>query len=460
MADNDPYASIAKPIQGGADPYANLGNTQAPPTPSLGSRILEGAENLGKGAVKAYGSAAANIDDLVAKHVPGGQFLTTPLVGGKTSEQARQNLHQESTPHGSMQKIGNFVGNASQFAIPGGAEEGAVAKGAELAGDAAKFIRPVARIGATALSSGTVNRAQGGGFGAGAAAGGIGAGAGEVLNAAAPALAEKALGIRGKFDRSFNKEPGKAALEETSGIRPETVARSAGNRIGELGGQVEDLAAQSPNTVDLAPSRDILQGAQARTAGSRMNAPVTGTQLSDMGRQLTHEHDTGALIPQDVPASRALDLRRGFNQEQLGWDPGKKDLATSTGREAYHQLTGDFHTAVPGAKEADETMSSLIPVKNRAQMQALNEGTGAKVLGRFGAHTGALTGATLGGTAGYHERGIPGAIAGGLTGLVAPELIASPEGQMMAARMMHGATSLPLVRGAILNVPKQNGDQE
>lgn len=453
MADNDPYAAIAKPIHGGADPYANMGDTPAAPTPSLGSRMLSGVEDFGKGVAKSYGSAAANIDDLVAKHVPGGQFLTTPLVGGKTSEQARQDLHQESTPHGNMQKVGNFMGNASQFAIPGGAEEGAVAKGAALAGDAAKFIRPAARIGATALSSGTVNRAQGGGFGAGAAAGALGAGAGEVLNAAAPAVAEKALGIRGKFDRSFNKEPGKAALEETSGIRPETVAKSAGNRIGELSGQVRDLADQSPNTVDLTPSRDIISTAQGRTAGSQMNAPATGSQIGEMGKQLTHEHDTGALIPQNVPASRALDLRQGFNQEHLGWDPAKKDLATGTGRQTYHQLTGDFHNAVPGAQEADETMSSLIPVQNRAQLQSLNEGTGAKILGRFGAHTGALTTGAAGAYEGRKEGGLPGAIAGGALGLLAPELIASPEGQMMAARMMHGATSLPLARGAILNLP-------
>jgi hypothetical protein len=463
VADNDPFASIAKPIQGGADPFSSIASDQQPaaaPTPSLGSRMLSGVEDLGKGVAKSYGSAAANIDDLVAKHVPGGQFLTTPLVGGKTSEQARQDLHAQSTPTNTAQKVGNFVGNASQFLIPGAAEEGAVAKGTALAGDAARFIRPVARIGATALSSGTVNRAQGGGFGAGAAAGGIGAGAGELLNAAAPAVAEKALGIRGKFDRSFNKEPGKAALEETSGFRPETVAKSAGNRIGELSGQVEDLAAQSPNTVDLTPSRNILHGGQVKTLGNRLNAPQINSQIGDMSKQLTHEFDTGAAIPANVPASRALDLRRGFNQEQLGWDPAKKDLATSTGREAYHQLTGDFHAAVPGAQEADETMSSLIPVKNRAQLQSLNEGTGAKILGRFGAHTGALAGASAGGYGGYHEGGIPGAVAGGLAGLVAPELIASPEGQMMAARAMHSATSLPLLRGAILNVPKQNGDQE
>lgn len=450
--DPAPPAGATLDEEGGSAPV------KATPAPSMGSRILGGAENLGKGAVKAYGSAAANIDDLVAKHVPGGQFLTTPLVGGKTSEQARQDLHQESAPHGNMQKVGNFLGNASQFAIPGAAEEGAVAKGAALAGDAAKFIRPVARIGATALSSGTVNRAQGGGFGAGAAAGALGAGAGEVLNAAAPAVAEKALGIRGKFDRSFNKEPGKAALEETSGIRPETVAKSAGDRIGELSDQTRNLVQNSPNQVSLLPARDALNDAAQKSI--TQNAKGTYGQINNMENMLHQRFDTQQMIPTHVSPEDALNLRQGFNQEHLRWNPNIHEPAAAAGRQAYGALTGEIHNAVPETAALDQRVSSLIPVKNRAAGTALNDSTGQKILGRFGAHTGALAGASAGGYGGYHEGGIPGAVAGGLAGLVAPELIASPEGQMMAARAMHGATSLPLVRGAILNVPKQNGDQE
>ena len=135
------------------------------------------------------------------------------------------------------------IGDAAQFLIPGGAEE----KAASMLPAAA---RGIGKVGLSALSSGLVNKAQGGSFGTGAAAGGIGAGIGQGLKAVAPIIAETGLGLP-KAARAFGKTPGKALLEETSGIRPETVAASAQERLGQLNPELEraaDAASLRPNS--------------------------------------------------------------------------------------------------------------------------------------------------------------------------------------------------------------------
>jgi hypothetical protein len=56
-----------------------------------------------------------------------------------------------------------------------------------------------------------------------------------------------------------------------------------------------------------------------------------------------------------------------------------------------------------------------------------------------------------GGMEGRREAGTPGMIAGGLTGLITPELVASPEGQMALARTLYKSGSLrPLVGAGLV----------
>ena len=52
---------------------------------------------------------------------------------------------------------------------------------------------------------------------------------------------------------------------------------------------------------------------------------------------------------------------------------------------------------------------------------------------------------------GRREGGTEGMIAGGLTGLIAPELIASPEGQIALARTLYKANGLTPLVGAGLD---------
>jgi hypothetical protein len=52
------------------------------------------------------------------------------------------------------------------------------------------------------------------------------------------------------------------------------------------------------------------------------------------------------------------------------------------------------------------------------------------------------------GTQGYHAGGIPGALAGAVTGVLGPELLADPEAQMLLARLADKANNLRPAVGA------------
>jgi len=390
----------------------------------------------------------------------------------------------------------------------------------------------------------------------GAAGGAVGQG----LKAIAPSVAEKALGIRGKFDRAFNKAPGKAALSETTGIRPETISNQARERISQLSGQTERMAenasarpnpvrgmlpappqeiplaptpsprnpkmrpmafnaevnpeepmeprsgnpmapiseypginphylsgsahpelsgripttqgvlirpqeasgaplpATVPNrTASLAPARGVVREAM----GSAVNQNAEGLhgQLGNMQDFLTRKFSTGEPIPENVTPRQLLDLRRGFNEEHGRWNPEMRDAAVTTGRRAYGALTDEFHRVLPEAETLDQRVSNLIPVKNRAQIKALGDDIPQRMLGRIGAHSGAALMGTAGAIEGKKEGGIPGMITGGLAGWAVPEMIASPEGQMLAARALNKAGGLRGAVGAAAQLSKRKEDE-
>lgn len=392
------------------------------PQKSLLSTVGEGAKNLGLGALKGVDSTISSADNFSRKHLPA--FMTNTGMGfGKPA-----NLEQQKTaqaPQGGMQSLGKGLEQAGEFLVPGAAEEAAAAK-------AGKFA-PAAKMGYSALTSGALNKAQGGDFKTGALAGGIGSGISEGLSALAPKVAESAVGIT-KADRGFGKSPGEAILKDTKGIRPESVAESAQQKISQLSPQVEGLASGSPATPDLTPARQVV--GRAINKATARNAASTAGQLDPMSKFLTERFDTGASIPATPTASDFLNLRRGFNDEFGQWNPDTLPGVAGTGRQAYHALTDEFHNAVPETKDLDSRISNLIPVVKRAESTSRNAPLIQRSLGRFGAHTGALTGAALGATEGKREGGLGGMVVGGTAGLLAPELIATPEGRMIMARTM------------------------
>jgi hypothetical protein len=254
-------------------------------------------------------------------------------------------------------------------------------------------------------------------------------GVGKGLAKAAPKLAENALGITSKM-RGFGRTPGTAVLEETKGVRPETIAESGRARINQLTPQVEQAAARVTQPVaDLQPARDLIynHGAQA----VQQNAQGVFNQLRPMEESLRTRFATGAPIPRMVTPSELLDLKRGFGQEHASWNPDLHDAVNSTGKRAYGALDQELDRTVPEAAGLNQRISSLIPAVQRAETTSRLADTGQRLLHRVAAHTGSLAS----GIAGFHYGGVPG----GIAAFVAPELISSPTAQMIAARTANAA---------------------
>ena len=186
------------------------------------------------------------------------------------------------------------------------------------------------------------------------------------------------------------------------------------------------------------------------TNAERQNAAGLHGQLGKMQEFLGNRFGTNEPIPAQVTPRELLDLKRGLSEEHLRWNPETHDRALSIGRQAYGALDSELDRTVPEAAGLNQRISSLIPVAQRAESVSRNAPTLQRGLQRFGAHTGALTLGAAGAYEGRREGGLPGAIAGGLTGVLAPELIASPEGQIALARTLYKANGLrPLVGGAL-----------
>lgn len=404
----------------------------------------------------------ANVVTGAAKSIPGtiagaGKYLTI----GKTPEQATpiyKPLQDAAQTHGTAQAIGKGIGNAAQFLIPGMGEEAAGAKLAEFAPKLGEMAAPIARMGAQTLGSGAVNKAQGGNFSTGAAGGAFGAGAGEAMRAASPALAETALRVRGN-DRLFGRTVGRAILDDTSGVRPETVASSARNTLSQITPELESRAAAAGaggSRGSLIPAR---QGV-AETVGNHLTnrAVDSAAELEPLQSRLSTDAVTNLPLAAQQSPTGLLNMKRGLNSDFISnWTPEQKPGLRASARQAYGAINDEFHNAVPGAAELDQRTSSLIPVAKRAEGVSNNAGVVQRTAGRLMAHTGAATLGGLGAAGGYKEGGIPGAIAGGLTGIVAPELISSPTAQMIAARTMNNPRLLvPAVGGALQLTKKDN----
>lgn len=508
---NDPFASIAVPLQSGGsdDPFASIAQPiatqyqqdvanrpgvtsatpaglQGPPQPDVLSTMANNlrsnlpspiAEGL-IGAAKGIGSTVSGIDNLVAKIPVIGKPLTTPMTSGDTSAQARQQLQQAVVPSNTAQSVGKGIEQAGEFLLPGAGEEKAASwftgKAAPLVAKVApiaeRAVNPVAKLLYGAGTSGAMNALQGRSFGAGAAAGGIASGIGQGMQAIAPAVAESAFGIRG-VDRAAGRTPGQAILDETTGFKPSTVANQAQRKASSYTAQMENALDNAPD-VSLSPARQIAN--DALYTATQRNNPETIKRTGAIAKQLTSSYGTDAKpivqdlfgttqkdsglvdefgnpitspvsskvgqvetqLPETVPASKALQLKRGIGDLKNSWNPAtQNDLADSTVGRVYHSLDDQLEQAAPGASALNQRISSLLPVAKRATATDLGPGSLQKIM-----NYSPFAGTVIGGVQGGREGGIEGAIKGAATGAVTGAVLRSPTGRMALARVLYGTS--------------------
>lgn len=210
-------------------------------------------------------------------------------------------------------------------------------------------------------------------------------------------------------------------------------------------------------SASLGPARGTLMNAFG--TATRQGERTTAGQLQPMATHLG-ETMSGEAIPENVTPRQLLDLKRGFGNEYIHrWNPETMTGVKGTAARTYHAMGQEFNRTVPEAEGLNSRISNLIPVAKRASSEELNAPTTQRVFNRFSAHTGALTGAGIGGTVGYKEHGLPGFVAGGLAGAIAPELIASPVGQMAASRLLNKASALKPLVGAAAQFTRKKDEE-
>ena len=437
-----PWPAGAQPIVPTGDQTQPIPETQQPNWDVAASNAI--GEGM-KGALKGIGSTANAIGHIVYP-----DWLAKHLTGAPSEEQQQSYFKPANT----AQRVGKGVEQAAEFLLPAGAEE-------EAARLLPKATQGVGRIGLSALSSGAINKAQGGGFGTGAAMGAGGAALGQGIRAAAPALAETALKVRGN-QRLFGRTVGDAILNDTSGIRPERVARTAKGTIDKLEPELNaaDIASASRGERgSLAPARESVGG---KIAGLKANrATETAGHLKPVSDFLTRDKVTGLPLSENQAAPGLRAMKRGLNTDFIGnWSPTQPPAQKGAAREAYGLLNQELHRISPETAALDQRISSLIPVSQQGERVASEAPFVQRAIGRIARPTGGLAPAITGGYIGSREGGIRGGVVGGLLGLTLPELVASPEGQLALARAMSHASSLRPLVGSALQLTRKRDEEE
>jgi hypothetical protein len=296
--------------------------------------------------------------------------------------------------------------------------------------------------------------------------------AGRAFQATARPLVKSALQLPGKAE-SYGARPAVGVLEDTTGVRPETIAKTGQAKITDLARDLDTKAQQAEARgmprPSLQPARNTISGIKNTATG--FNSSKVPGEVADMHDFLTKPEDnfqgvthpapgahtpitynlTGPkgsqvqvvpngspnmLVAAEQPAPQFLGMKRQFDKDFIrNWNPqamtkGRLGIA----RQAYHDLADEFERSVPGAEAINQRIQNLVPAVERADAVSHNAGPMQKFVDRFSRPTGALTPALIGERLG----GLPGALAG----LATSEAISDPVTKMLAARSLYGTGKL------------------
>lgn len=303
-----------------------------------------------------------------------------------------------------------------------------------------KYGAPLARTAAESTNAALSAYLHGQPVGTSAAIGGAGAAGSEALQAIAPDIAESALRITDRM-RGRGRTIGPAVLEETTGIRPGTIATQGKQQLKNINAQIEGAT----HDATLAGVQGSTQPAHAFLDKAIANVPENVPEIADKLEELRSRLGLPKFDPANPQKTftpdELLRMKRGIGKLiktwPQEWQTNEDVLAAKMG--LYGALDGELDRLAPGFSEANQRYSSLKPAQQQATRISEGAPVSQRTFGRIAAHTGALTAAGMGIGYGRNREGglLPGGLVGGLAGLVGPEIVSSPTGQMAMARLMN-----------------------
>jgi hypothetical protein len=424
---------------------------------SVGESMLSGAV----GALKEFGGDALTGAGRGLMHT--GTALSPllnkiPYIGETLAPKAGIRAAElMTTPKTPGEKFGYTSEQIGEMLAPTGAEEKGGVLAARVLPKLGRYAAPLGRIAGGALEMGVKNYLQGGEFGTGAALGAGGGIVGEGMRAVAPKVAESALNVTNKM-RGRGRTVGEAVLGEIPGIRPATIAASAGEKIGALTNDMESAV----HDATLAGARGTTQPAHDVLNDALKKVPRNARELRSKIESLRDvlslvEKKPGQATKMIYTPDELLEIKRGVDKTIQTWGPEWQKIGDvqRVKQSLYGAIDKELDSLVPGNAELNQRISSLIPAKSAAKKLTTAAPLSQKLAHRMLAHTGALAGSVGGGYAGYRSGGPLGAIVGGTVGLAAPEMLASPSSQMLAARMMKSGVPAKMGAAAATQLTKR-----